>query len=218
MLQVLKGGCPLSGQQGLPPQPAALLGPLQLSRREIFTGPGCEGFRQGMTCRMYGPFMLLTDCCLGREPMDGVGLLFTEQLTDTKHSDFGISCLSLTAWQGQDFWALCSPVSQSLGREMEARGPARQAMPYDSSAARVAPAQPRFPAAAFLVPPHTHPQGCKSPEMVKMQQHFSPVLHVFEDRRQAGRQTFSPFPMHLSFTHMQKSLLPNHKDLSLPRK
>lgn len=59
----------------------------------------------------------------------------------------------------------------------------------------MAPAQPHFPTAAFLIPPHTQPQGCKSPEMVKMQQHFSPALHISEDRRQADRQAdLPPFP------------------------
>lgn len=49
-----------------------LLGPLQLSRREIFTAPCHKGFRQGMTWRIYGPSVLLPGSCLGREPMDGV--------------------------------------------------------------------------------------------------------------------------------------------------
>lgn len=133
MLLAPKGGCPLSRQRALPPQPAALLGPLQPNRREIFTAPHHEGFRQGMTWRIYGPFMLLPDCCLGREPRDGVGMLFMEWLTETKHTDFGRSCLSLAAWRGQGFWALCLPVSQSLGREMEACGPADQALPSETA-------------------------------------------------------------------------------------
>lgn len=41
-----------------------------------------------MTWRIYGASMLLSDCFLGREPMDGVGVLFMEWLTETKHSDF----------------------------------------------------------------------------------------------------------------------------------
>lgn len=48
-----------------------------------------------MTWRTHRPFMLLPDCCLGREPMDGVGVPFTVWPTDTKHSDFGRTCLSL---------------------------------------------------------------------------------------------------------------------------
>lgn len=49
-----------------------LLGPLQLSRREIFTAPCHKGFRQGMTWRIYGPSVLLPDSRLGKRPMDGV--------------------------------------------------------------------------------------------------------------------------------------------------
>lgn len=120
-----------------------------------------------------------------------------EWLTETKHSDFGRSCLSLAAWRGQGFWALCLPMSQSLGREMEACGPADQALPSETAL------QPRWhphspvPTAAFLVSPHSHPRGCKSPETVKTQQPFSPVLRIFEDRRQADLQPFA----HARFLH-----------------
>ena len=213
VLLVLKGGCPLSGHQGLPPQPAALLGPLQLSRKEIFTAPHHKGFRQGMTWRIYGPFMLLPDCCLGSEPMDGVGVLFMEWLTDTKHSDFGRSCLSLAVWRGQGFWALCSPMSQSLGRETEARGLVHQALPCERALQLGwhlhSPSSQRLLSSCHYTAIH---RGAKAQKWLKcsnISHQYSTFLRTGD--RQAGRQTFSPFPMHLSFTHMQKRLLPREK-------
>lgn len=68
---------------------------------------------------------------------------------------FGRSCLSLADWWGQCFWALCLPVSQTLGREMEVRSPVHPAWPCETSAAGW---QPHSPAPQRLLSSshHTH--------------------------------------------------------------
>jgi len=220
VLLVLKGGCPLSGQQGLPPQPAALLGPLQPSRREIFTAPHHKGFCQGMTWRIYGPLMLLPDCCLGTEATDGVEVLFMEWLTVTKLSDFGRSCLSLAGWQCQGFGALCLLISQSLGRETETCGPTHRAFPWERGLQPGwhlhSPASPQLLPSSHHTPIH---RGAKAQKWLKcrnISHQYSAFFRTGD--RQAGRPSArSPctFPSHICKNHCYRGR--NHKDLSLPQ-
>lgn len=55
-----------------------------------------------------------------------------------------------------------------------------------------------------------HSQCCKSPDMVKMQKHFSPVHHIFENRRQASTFPFLPFlPPYARFMAMKEKISGN---------
>lgn len=96
-LLILKDGCPLSGQQGLPPQPAALLGPLQLSRSGIFTAPHHKGFRQGMTWKYMAHLCFSLSVVWAESLWIGQESCLWSNL-QTQSTDFGRSCHSLAAW------------------------------------------------------------------------------------------------------------------------
>lgn len=140
----------------------SLLRPLQLGRREIFTAPCHEGFRQRMTWKIYRPSVLLPDSCLGRGPMDGVWEL-AEGLSDTWHSNFGRSCLSLAAMtRGSGHLAYRS---QTLGRDMEVcvsgtkPCPVRELCSWGDATTAVT--------AAFLISPYTIQSTTKAQKRLK---------------------------------------------------